>query len=273
VVSTLTRVLGGRSPALVLREVTQPRNYLALWRMLGRYPGPGKNLGRYFLGRGEYPYDCRVRTPRGEVAPTLYGPHDIFTVNEVFCREDYAAGPELRVAVDIGSNIGISALYFLTRNDHSRCYLYEPVPRNVERLRGNLAGFEARYSVERAAVADRAGRVTFGVEQSGRYGGIGLDLEDSIEVECLDVNEVITDVLAREGTIDLLKLDTEGMELPTVRAIRPDLLRRIETIYFESEERCDPHPELFESSYANMTCTLRRRGRPTSRHETVATSG
>jgi FkbM family methyltransferase len=250
-------MLGGREPSLVLSEVVQRQNYVALWRMLRRYPGPGKNLGRYFFGWGDYPYRCRVRTPRGEVAPTLYSHHDMWTVNEVFCREDYAAGPSLRVAVDIGSNIGISALYFLTRSEGARCYLYEPVPENVERLRGNLAGLEDRYELHEAAVAERGGRVRFGVEPTGRYGGIGQDLKGSIEVDCLDVNDLLAEILEREGGIDILKLDTEGLELPTVQAIRPELLRRIDTIYFEWPEEPEVHRELFEHSYANTTAALR----------------
>jgi FkbM family methyltransferase len=253
-------VLGGRSPALIRSEIAQPSNYVALWRMLRRYRAPGRNLGRYLLGRGEYPYRCRARTPRGEVAPNLFSHQDMLTMNEIFCREDYTAGPELRVAVDIGSNIGISALYFLTRNDESRCHLYEPVPENVKRLRENLAGFEDRYVLHETAVADRAGPVEFGVEPTGRYGGIGLTYERSIEVDCLEINRVLDEVLEREGRIDLLKLDTEGMELDTVRAIRPELLRRIGTVYFEWEdEPGDLGADGFERSYANSTCSLRNR--------------
>jgi FkbM family methyltransferase len=255
-------MLGGREPSLVLSEVFQRQNYVALGRMLRRYPAPGKNLGRYFFGWGDYPYRCRVRTPRGEVAPTLYSHHDMWTVNEVFCREDYAAGPSLGAVVDIGSNIGISALYFLTRNDTARCYLFEPVPLNVERLRRNLEGFDDRYELSPVAVAERAGQARFGVESTGRYGGIGLELEDSIKVESLEVNAVLAEVLEREERIDILKLDTEGEELPTVRAIRPELLRRIDTIYFEWPERPEVHPELFEHSYANTTAALRTSGRP-----------
>jgi FkbM family methyltransferase len=252
--------LGGRSPALIRSEIAQPSNYVALWRMLRRYRAPGRNLGRYLLGRGEYPYRCRVRTPRGEVAPTLYSRHDMLTMNEVFCREDYAAGPELRVAVDIGSNVGISALYFLTRNDQCRCHLYEPVPENLSRLRDNLAGLENRYELHEAAVADRAGPVEFGVEPTGRYGGIGLTYERSIEVDCLEINSVLEDVLAREDRIDLLKLDTEGMELDTVRAIRPELLRRIGVVYFECDhEPADLEADGFDRSYANSTYALRNR--------------
>ena len=255
-------MLGGRPFSLILGEVTQAPNYRALWRMFWRYPGPTKNLGRYFFGWGTYPWRCRVRTPCGEVAPTLYSHHDMWTVNEVFCREDYAAGPELRVFVDVGSNIGMSALYFLTRNYTSRGYLFEPVPKNIERLRANLAGYERRYGIREAAVSERSGTATFGVEETGRYGGIGAQTGRSIEVESLAVNEVLGEILERERAIDVLKVDTEGLELATVRAISPELLRKIRTIYLEVEEEPELHPELFERSFANTTCALRSRLHP-----------
>jgi FkbM family methyltransferase len=200
-----------------------------------------------------------VRTPLGIIAPTLYSHHDMWTVNEVFCREDYRSGAGLGAVVDLGSNIGISALYFLTRNTGSRCWLYEPVPENVERLRRNLAGHEDRYRLSEAAVADRAGRYEFGVEETGRYGGIGADTGRSIEVEGLDVNDVLEEVLDEVPLIDVLKVDTEGLELATVEAVRPDLLRRIRTIFFEVDEEPEVHAEIFERSFANTTCSLRNR--------------
>jgi hypothetical protein len=42
-------------------------------------------------------------------------------------------------------------------------------------------------------------------------------------------------VLEREPVIDLLKLDTEGAEAATVRAIAPELLARIRSIVCEDE--------------------------------------
>jgi FkbM family methyltransferase len=177
------------------------------------------------------------------------------TVVEVFCRLDYAAPPDVGVVVDLGSNIGISALYFLTRNPHCRCRLFEPVARNVERLRENLAGFEGRYELTEAAVWDRAGTVTFGVEPSGRYGGIGVPAAESIEVPCLEIN----DVLEREPSIDVLKVDTEGAEVATVAAIRPDLQARIRLIYLETMDRPVLHPERFEPSFACDTLRLAQR--------------
>jgi FkbM family methyltransferase len=161
----------------------------------------------------------------------------MLTVNEVFCREDYRAGADARVVVDVGSNIGISALYFLTRNPAARCFLYEPVPENVERLRLNLSGFDNRYEVEQVAVADVEGELPFAVEPTGRYGALDREVADPITVRVRHVNSVLEEVLRREPVIDVLKLDTEGAEARTVEAIREDLLPYVRTIYLEAGER------------------------------------
>lgn len=65
--------------------------------------------------------------------------------------------------IDVGSNIGVSALYVLTRNAESRCYLFEPDPQNIPRLHHNLGAFESRCTVSYDAVAERSGVVEFGV--------------------------------------------------------------------------------------------------------------
>ncbi|MGI8594485.1 MAG: FkbM family methyltransferase [Solirubrobacteraceae bacterium] len=253
-------MLGDRPLYLILAEIREPGNYRALWRMLCLYPRWRENLGRYFFARGRYPYRCEVRTPVGRVAPTLWSSHDMLTVNEVFCREDYRVDPAVRVVVDIGSNIGISALYFLTRNGSSRVWCYEPVPTNVSRLQMNLSGVSSgRFSVSEVAVAERAGTVSFGVEPTGRYGGIGVDTGMTIAVTCVAINDVLEGVLADESTIDLLKIDTEGSEVATVAAIRPDLLRRIRVIALETPQPIALHQGLFASSFASQTQTLRMR--------------
>ncbi len=244
---------------MVAREVLRGRNYRALWRMARVYGEPGQAARRYFLGAGRYPYRCRVRTPGGEVAPMLHSSHDMFTVNEVFCREDYAAGPDLRTVVDIGSNIGISALYFLTRDPACRCFLYEPVPRNVERLRENLAGLEKRFELTESAVAVSAGTAGFGVEDSGRYGGIGVATGRTIEVTCLGINEVLERALESAHRIDVLKIDTEGTELEILGGVRPDLLSRVQTVYLETDSRSPTVPEAFEAGFRNDTLVLHNR--------------
>jgi FkbM family methyltransferase len=197
------------------------------------YRSPLPALARYSLGIGHYPFQIPVRTPLGWFNPTLFSHHDLLTLNEVFCRLDYRLDPVPLVVVDLGSNIGLSALYFLSRTPSVRCHLYEPVPQNLERLRVNLERLWERVTLNPCAVGDAGGEVEFGVEASGRYGGIGRATGRSIVVRCLQINDVLEQVLTREGRIDLLKLDTEGYEERTVRAIASDHLRRIGAIYLE----------------------------------------
>lgn len=253
-------MLGGRPPRLIVESIFQREHYVALARMVRLYPDFPDVARRYFLGGGEYPYRVRVRTPVGTVAPTTYTHHDIFTIHEIFGREDYRAGPDLDVVVDVGSNIGISALYMLTRNERSRCYLYEPVPRNVERLRANLAGYEPRVELQEVAVATRDETVQFRVESTGRYGGIGAGAEDErITVHCRAIADVLGEVLEREPVIDVLKIDTEGSEVETVSAIPAEQLARIRTIYFETRHPFNPDPERLQMSFACETCRLSQR--------------
>lgn len=248
-------MLGNRSWYLIKRNALRRENYAALWRMRRVCLEPHEVAWRYLSGRGTYPYRCGVRTPLGVVSPVVYSHDDLITVSEVFCRLDYQARPDIRVVVDLGSNIGISALYFLTLNPEVYCHLYEPVPQNVERLRENLAGYEDRYELHEQAVWDRDGVVEFGVEPTGRYGGIALRRSRTIDVKAVDVNRVLEPIPA----VDVLKVDTEGAELATVRAIRDDLLDRIGVIYLETMERPTLHPSRFDAHFSCDTMRLENR--------------
>lgn len=235
--------IGGRGLRRVYRAMSQAKYYKAVVKMARVCPDFPDVLVRYLFGGGGYPHRVRIRTPLGLQSTTVYSHGDVCTVNEIFCRDDYDAGADLGVVVDVGANIGLSALYFLTRSQRSRCYLYEPLSTNVERLRANLASFADRFVLHQVAVADREGTLTFGVEPTGRYGGLeahqSKDFPDRagahyIDVECVHINSVLAGVLAREEKIDLLKIDTEGAEMATVAAIDPAYRRRIGVIYMEA---------------------------------------
>jgi FkbM family methyltransferase len=251
-------LLGGRPLKMWAAEIAEPRNWQAVARMARRTTRPMENTRRYLLASGDYPYSPQVRTPLGTVAVKLHGHDDMWTFNEVFMREDYACPPDARTVVDFGSNIGVSALYFLTRNRDLRCWLFEPVPTNVARLRENLSAYDDRYTLSETAVGLETGTATFGVEPTGRYGGVGVPTGQTIEVPCLDANAAIAAVLERVDHIDVLKVDIEGLEVDVVGALEPEHLRRISTIYFEWRDDVQLHPELFSSSHRNETYRLRR---------------
>ncbi len=197
--------IGSRSLSTTLGALTHPEHYVALWNTLRVYDDSWENFYRYITGKGNYPHRPQLNTPIGRIQPTLYSSHDLLTVNEVFCRKDYEAPRTTSVVVDIGSNIGISALYFLTRNHQAQCYLYEPDPANVKKLTGNLTNYRQRYTLYEKAVSYQSGQLTFGTEASGRYGGLGVDTGTFIEVETVTINQVLETVFQKEKYIEHFK--------------------------------------------------------------------
>jgi FkbM family methyltransferase len=254
-------MLGNRKISKILAAAFQLRHYLALINMCRHYPKFLQNLWRYLTSKGSYPYDIEVRTPVRRISIRLYSHHDLLTVNEIFCRKDYFADGSIRRVIDLGSNIGISALYFLTRNNDSICTLYEPDPKNIEKLRLNLTGFESRCTIVAAAVSDRSGRLDFKTEPTGRYGKIGEKSGNSITVDCLHINEVLKNALQLHSRIDILKIDTEGVEVQTVNAIDPEFAKKISRIYLEARPSCDLIPETFRNrQYGSIRQLANRTG-------------
>jgi FkbM family methyltransferase len=249
-------MLGGRPVWIIARNVLTLANYRSLWRMRAISLRPMEDARRYLRGWGEYPYEAAVRTPLGVVRPSLDRFEDLATLTEVFFREEYRAGPEIRTVVDIGSNIGLSALYFLTRHPEVRCHCFEPDPRNFQRLRKNLADYADRIEVYEHAVADTGGQLPFGREPTGRYGGLDRASPDTITVTVRGINEVLSEAITQAGTIDVLKIDIEGAEIRTVRAIEPALLDRVRVIYFEDFSGERLHEDQFAFSRSTDTTRL-----------------
>ncbi len=221
----------------ILAAPFNPRHYRALAGMIRCSDGFRAftdTFIRYLLNRGSYPYAIRLNTPTGKIDLNLFSYHDLLTVNEVFFRNDYHCAYDCYVVVDIGSNIGISASYFLTLNKNSYVYLFEPSPVNIPRLKFNLSPFEGRYILQTKAVSLHTGMVSFGIEPTGRYGSISKITGNMIEVPSISINDVLIDVISKHGRIDVLKIDTEGSEEDLVCAIPQNLRKLIRIIFYEA---------------------------------------
>jgi FkbM family methyltransferase len=225
--------LGNRPATTVLGALFKRQHYIAARNMLAVYERPLEMFSRYLLGGGSYPAVIGVSSPMGPLPITAYSSHDILSINEIFCRHDYPCTAADRVFVDFGSNIGVSAAFFLSRDPASFAYLYEPFPQNVERLKKNLAFAQGRYALNEIAIGPQEGRVQFGWEPSGRYGGVGRETGNYIEVPCRDSNTVLREIVDRHGRIDVLKIDIETLERQVVERIPDDLRSRIDRIYAE----------------------------------------
>ena len=225
--------LAGRGLKTISASVVQRRHYLAAWNMFRLYEHPARMFRQYLTGSGIYPSYVRVKTPMSWLELNLYSSHDLLTVNEIFCRDDYHAEASDRVIVDFGSNIGISAAYFLSRGPETFTYLFEPLPANIARLKENLRRFAGRFKLEEVAVGPHDGEVNFGWEETGRYGGVDAAFERTIRVTCRNSNSILEEIIAIHGHIDILKVDIETLEEVVVRSLPETLVHNINKLYVE----------------------------------------
>lgn len=209
------------------------KHWSALRRMFVVYDQPVRALLRYLANSGSYPWTPTLRTPTGPVQPMLMSRHDLLTVNEIFCRNDYGNGDGVRVVVDIGANVGMAALFFLTRSSGTRVYCFEPDPANAARARALLSPYGKRVTFEAQAVTPvRQESVRF--VPAGRYGHTASGGEEGVEVPAIGIEDAVRDVLVHEPVVDLVKIDTEGTELALVDALSAnDVRERVRSVVFE----------------------------------------
>ncbi len=210
-----------REPHRILTAPFRIKHWRAFIGIAVTFPNPIGAFSRYVTNRGRYPWHTKLRTPLGLVEIRLDDRHDLLTVNEIFCRRDYGAGARLAV-VDIGANVGFATLFFLTRARDTRVWAFEPDPRNAERFRENLRGFEHRFFLTVAAVtAEEQSSVRFA--PAGRYGHLASPTEPGMVVPAVSIGRALRTVASEAGSIDLVKIDTEGTEVSLIRHIPPDV--------------------------------------------------
>ena len=85
---------------------------------------------------------------------TLWNDLDRWTLNEIFCWECYELKSQTdKVILDLGGNIGLSAKYFLSKNNNSQVYIYEPNKNPINKIRTQLKDFDSnRFYLENKAV-------------------------------------------------------------------------------------------------------------------------
>jgi FkbM family methyltransferase len=161
------------------------------------------------------------------VMPFCYRPGttDLLVLEQVFLDREYyverIVSESIEYVMDLGSNIGVTAMYWAQRYPNARMVLVEPDPDNFQLLRRNTAAFQNRCVLINAAVSDRRGDSSF-FRSEREYGHSILKTDDcvsEIQVKTLTVS----DVLSESGfpRLDFLKMDIEGgetMVMPTIRA-------------------------------------------------------
>ena len=152
------------------------------------------------------------------------GTTDLLVLEQVFLDREYQVEPiapeSIEYIVDLGSNIGVTAMFWAQRYPDARMALVEPDPDNFKLLQRNTAAFRHRCVLLNAAVSDRGGETSF-FRSDREYGHSILKTDDcvsEIQVKALTVSDVLRE--AEFPRVDLLKMDIEGGEeivMPTIR--------------------------------------------------------
>jgi FkbM family methyltransferase len=172
---------------------------------------------------GTTPVDVKLRSVPD--MPFCYRPGttDLLVLEQVFLDGEYRVEPiapaSIEYIVDLGSNIGVTAMFWAQRYPNARMVLVEPDPDNFKLLQRNTAAFADRCVLIRAAVSDQRGETRF-FRSDREYGHSILKGDDSVS-EIVVKTLTVSDVVNQAGfpRVDLLKMDIEGGEqivMPTI---------------------------------------------------------
>lgn len=158
---------------------------------------------------------------------------DLQTLSAVFSVGEYEIEPRNtpNTIVDLGSNIGLTLIYFSLRFPSARIYGFEPNPRIFKRLKKNVSGYQS-VRIFQYALGGKEGTRDFYVDKKK---SVSSSLKKRREANERVLVETKTLCNIREecagGRIDLLKFDIEGAELELFTNC--DCIRGIQTIIGE----------------------------------------
>jgi len=220
-----------------LRAVTNRHNLRVAWRMFRVVKNPLTYLR--FLASGRGSPTILARAPIGEVAIRLRNHEAARTFFSIFVRQDYPLkGDRACGVLDVGSNIGISALYFLSRHRDNRVFCVEPDPANAPFLVENLAPHAERATIVREACsAGETGELDFHVSPDGKYSSL-LPNERATEMIRVAVRPLLELVEAATPHLGpntlIMKIDIEGLEKRVLLSLPGEKLAQFQTIFVEA---------------------------------------
>ena len=248
--------IGKRKLGTFFQRALKIENFCALINFFKVHRNPIKSVFKEVFSLGKYPIKLFFNTPIGVKNVTIYSANDFSTFNLIFCRKDYHISKKDRIILDIGSNIGLSTVYWLTRNNENIVYCYEPSSQNFKRLKKNLKQFKSRIFLKKKAVSNKNFKSFLKIEKSGVYNSLTLKIEkinqkNVEECNVIDINSCIKRIVSKHKKIDMIKVDNEGEEVRTVSHINKKYWKYINCINIDGKT---------VSKYVPKNFKLTRRG-------------
>jgi FkbM family methyltransferase len=158
-------------------------------------------------------FDISIRFGGNILFFNIRGIADLAALYEVFVKKEYEFETlsEVRVIVDLGANIGDTAVYFASMYPNARVYAIEADPAIFEVLKMNTLSVKNITPVF-GAISSYTGSLDFFVNASSLSGSVfeRNGTSKKVSVPCFSLK----DFMNRQGVsmVDIIKFDIEGGE-------------------------------------------------------------
>jgi len=190
--------------------------------------------------------------------------------DEYKIRELYATDKDIEYIVDLGANVGTAAFKFQTFYPNAKIIVCEPEPECMKLAKLNTNN--KLIYVQKAIIGDDRKEVTFnqckwagnghvdGHFRWDLYAPMGSKLDKQIKVQACTLEDLMKEY--NFPRIDLLKIDTEGMESEILRAFKPHLskVKYIRGEWHGDEEKSLIRDILYETHDVFMESELETNG-------------
>jgi FkbM family methyltransferase len=185
----------------------------------------------------------RVRLRNGVTLFYRFNKGDLHAIREIWFGEGYRLPPQYsdscfynQTLVDLGANIGMTALWLARRYSFSRVIAVEPVAENLRLVEKNLRGNGIEVHGLEAAATARDGSVLFSDSSSSTNGLVLSAIDGAIagrKVRAAGMSTILA-TLPPAAPLPLLKIDIEGGEADLLGNGAPlDWLERAQNLIIE----------------------------------------
>ena len=153
-----------------------------------------------------------------------------------------------KTIIDLGANIGLSALFFIKKFPGARIVAVEPDAVNFSIMKKNLDKFPKSIALLQAAIWPTDGEVS-SVEEDDNHaslGAWGYRTEASNGKSALSVKAVSIPTIMKQyhmDFVDILKVDIEGAEYELFEKKYEGWIDKVGLIIIETHDRFKPNSE------------------------------
>ncbi len=183
-----------------------------------------------FLGLKSLNYPSSFHDRAGKKL-TVYDFEDLTTLWAVWCADEYRIPATAKTVVDAGANIGAFSLFAMTVAPDALIFALEPFPTTFEKLAAAISHNAAANKVvcKRVALTDQRRTLFMDASpdiksHSRKTEGVAPQ-QNHIAVEGWSLEDLVRSYDLQ--SIDYLKVDIEGGEVPFFTGTPSDTLRRV----------------------------------------------